>query len=187
MEFDGFGSGNQKKITYPKQNVQGLEYLALVFQLLTEWSSKSSEPLTLHDIEANSFIPFLVVKIGDPKDQIRHSCRTILKHLCKLYPASKLFVFLTNGLATKNAKQRAECLEEMGALIRASGLGVCGPQPALALREMAKQIADRDNAVRSAALNAVTEAYFQEGERLYKMIGNLPEKDMDMLEERIKR
>jgi cytoskeleton-associated protein 5 len=169
--------------TNPSVNIKGLEYLALVFQLLAERNGD----VALHDIEANSFIPFLVLKIGDPKDQIRNSCRTILKHLCKLYPASKLFVFLMNGLATKNAKQRAECLEEMGALIRVSGLGVCGAQPAVALRELAKQIADRDNAVRSAALNAVTEAYFQEGERLYKMIGNLPEKDMAMLEERIKR
>ena len=41
---------------------------------------------------------------------------------------------------------------------------------------MSKQIADRDNSVRNAALNAITETYFQEGEKLYKMIGNLPEK-----------
>ena len=27
----------------------------------------------------------------------------------------------------------------------------------------------------------------QEGEKLYKMVGNLPDKDMAMLEERIKR
>merc|ERR1719266_1733857 len=52
---------------------------------------------------------------------------------------------------------------------------------------MAKQIGDRDNSVRNAALNAITETYFQEGEKLYKLIGNLPDKDMAMLEERIKR
>lgn len=149
--------GNRRNALTSKQ---GLEYLALVFQLLAEQGRCGSD-FALHEIEAASFIPFLVMKIGDPKDQIRNSCRTILRHLCKLYPASKLFVFLMNGLATKNAKQRAECLEEMGTLIRVSGLGVCGPQPALALRELAKQIADRDNAVRSAALNVVTEAYFQ--------------------------
>ena len=40
------------------------------------------------------------------------------------------------------------------------------------LKTMAKQIADRDNSVRDAAL---TETYFQEGEKLYKMVGNLPE------------
>ena len=52
---------------------------------------------------------------------------------------------------------------------------------------MAKQIADRDTSVRNAALNTLTETYFQEGDKFYKMIGNLPEKDMAMLEERIKR
>jgi len=166
--------------------IKGLEYLVLVFQLLAERSSNSGD-ISLHDIEASSFIPFLILKIGNPVDQIRNSCRTILRHLCRLIPVSKLFVFLMNGLATKNAKQRVACLEEMGSLIRVSGLGVCGPQPAFALCELVKLIADRDNAVRSAALNAVTEVYFQEGERLYKIIENLPEKDMAMLEETIKR
>ncbi|CAG9136179.1 unnamed protein product [Plutella xylostella] len=41
------------------------------------------------------------------------------------------------------------------------------------LRELARHIGDRDNAVRSAALNALCDAYFLEGERLYKMIGQV--------------
>ena len=41
------------------------------------------------------------------------------------------------------------------------GTGVAGAKPAEALREMAKQIGDRDNSVRNAALNAITETYFQ--------------------------
>merc|ERR1719327_265876 len=91
------------------------------------------------------------------------------------------------GIGTKNAKQRTECLEEIGCLIAAYGTGVAGAKPSEALKEMAKQIGDRDNSVRNAALNAITETYFQEGEKLYKLIGNLPDKDMAMLEERIKR
>ena len=63
-----------------------------------------------------------------------------------------------------------------GCLIAAHGTGVCGSKPSEALKEMAKQIADRDTSVRNAALNALTETYFKEGEKLYKMIGNLPEK-----------
>merc|ERR1719464_2615871 len=56
------------------------------------------------------------------------------------------------------------------------------------MKLMAKQIADRDTKVRGAALNAISEAYFQAGEKqTYKMIGNIPDKDMSMLEERIKR
>jgi len=169
--------------TNPSVNIKGLEYLTLLFTVLTE----SDDGYNLHEIEATSFIPYLVIKIGDPKDQIRASCKTILKLLCKLYPASKLFSFLMVGIGTKNAKQRTECLDELGCLIAGHGTGVAGAKPSEALKEMAKQIADRDNSVRNAALNAITETYFQEGEKLYKMIGNLPEKDMAMLEERIKR
>merc|ERR1719318_13770 len=151
------------------------------------WSSPTLSSYNLHDIEATSFIPYLVQKIGDPKDQIRASCKSILKLMCKLYPASKLFTYVMTGIGTKNAKQRTECLDELGCLIAGYGTGVAGAKPSDALKEMAKQIADRDNSVRNAALNAITETYFQEGEKLYKMIGNLPEKDMAMLEERIKR
>ena len=169
--------------TNPSVNLKGLEYLNCVFTVLSE----CEEGYSLHDIEATSFIPYLVQKIGDPKDQIRASCKSILKLMCKLYPASKLFTFIMTGIGTKNAKQRTECLEEIGCLIAAYGTGVAGAKPSEALKEMAKQIGDRDNSVRNAALNAITETYFQEGEKLYKLIGNLPDKDMAMLEERIKR
>jgi len=169
--------------TNPSVNLKGLEYLNCVFTVLSE----CEEGYSLHDIEATSFIPYLVQKMGDPKDQIRASCKSILKLMNKLYPASKLFTYILTGIGTKNAKQRTECLEEIGCLIAAYGTGVAGAKPSEALKEMAKQIGDRDNSVRNAALNAITETYFQEGEKLYKLIGNLPDKDMAMLEERIKR
>merc|ERR1719228_813901 len=169
--------------TNPSVNIKGLEYLTLLFTVLSE----SDDGYNLHEIEATSFIPYLVIKIGDPKDQIRASCKVILRLICKIYPASKLFNFVMVGISTKNAKQRTECLDEVGHLISVNGTSVAGSKPSEALKEMAKQIGDRDTSVRNAALNAITETYFQEGERLYKMIGNLPEKDMAMLEERIKR
>ena len=61
-------------------------------------------------------------------------------------------------------------------MIAGYGTGVAGAKPSDAIKEMAKQIADRDNSVRNATLNAITETYFQEGDKFYKMIGNLPEK-----------
>jgi len=169
--------------TNPSVNLKGLEYLIQVFTLLSE----AEDGYVLHELEASAFIPYLVNKMGDPKDQIRNYCRTIMRLICGLYTPIKLFPYLMTGLANKNAKLRTECLEELGNHIRNSGLEVCGSQPASSLKEIAKQIADRDTSVRNAALNAVTEAYFKAGEKLYKMIGNIPEKDMAMLEERIKR
>lgn len=91
------------------------------------------------------------------------------------------------GLKSKNARQRTECLDELGYLIETYGMSACQPTPQVALKEIARNIADRDNSVRSAALNCVVQAYFLIDEKVYKLIGQLNEKDLSMLDERIKR
>ncbi len=72
---------------------------------------------SLHEIEAVSFIPYLINKVGDPKDQVRNSIRAILRSLRNIYAASKLSNFLMEGSKSKNAKQRAECLEDIVSFI----------------------------------------------------------------------
>ncbi|XP_045035689.1 cytoskeleton-associated protein 5 [Daphnia magna] len=167
--------------TNPSVLLKGLEYLQSVFSLLAQ------EGYHMLDSEASSFIPYLITKVGDPKDAVKNSVHGIFKTLWRIYPASKLFPYAMEGIKTKNARQRTECLEELGSLIEEFGVAVCQPSPSVALKEVAKQIADRDNAVRSAALNCIVHAYCQEGEKVYKLIGQLSEKDMSLLEERIKR
>ena len=54
-------------------------------------------------------------------------------------------------------------------------LSVCQPSPGAALKEVARQIGDRDNAVRKAALSALVQAYYKTGDKLYKLIGNVSE------------
>lgn len=49
---------------------------------------------------------------------------------------------------------------------------VCQPSPKI-LKEVAGQIADRDNGVRSAALNCIVAAYNIVGESVYKLIGRV--------------
>jgi len=66
-----------------------------------------------------------------------------------------------------------ECLEELGGLIEIYGITVCQPSPAQALKLIAQQIGDRDNSVRSAALNTIVAAYLILGEGVYKYIGNV--------------
>ena len=116
----------------------------------------------MHDLEAVCFIPYLVNKVGDPKDQVRAGIKTMFKSIYQVYPASKFAPFLMDGIKHKNAKQRTECLDELGWMIRNHGMTVL-QQPAACLKEMAKSISDRDNSVRNGALNAITEAYFQVG------------------------
>uniref|UniRef100_A0A182QHS5 TOG domain-containing protein n=1 Tax=Anopheles farauti TaxID=69004 RepID=A0A182QHS5_9DIPT len=167
--------------TNPSVLLKGLEYLNQVFQRLVD------RQYVLADIEGSSFVPHLLIKIGDPKDVVRNGVRTLLRQICLLYPFSKVFVFIMDALKSKNARQRAECLDELGYLIETYGLTVCQPSQPVALKEIARHISDRDNAVRNAALNAVVQAYFLAGEKIYKLIGQLSDKDLSMLDERIKR
>lgn len=167
--------------TNPSVLLKGLDYLQNVFSLLIDNS------YNVFDTEANSFIPYLVLKIGDPKDAVRDRVRAIFKQLSRMYPPGKIFTLVIEGLKTKNARQRTECLEELGNLIEEFGMPVCQPTPAAALKEISKQISDRDHSVRSAALNAIVKAWYIEGDKVYKLIGQISEKDLSLLEERIKR
>ncbi|KAM6980607.1 cytoskeleton-associated protein 5-like [Aplochiton taeniatus] len=160
--------------------MKALEFLKLLFPSL------SQQDYHLSELEANAFIPYLVLKMGESKDVVRKDVRSIMSMLCKVYPASRIFPLLMEGTQSKNSKQRAECLEELCCLIELYGMSVCQPTAAKALKEIAVHIGDRDTAVRNGALNAVVMVYNVCGEQVYKLIGNLSEKDMSMLKERIK-
>ncbi|KAL7862680.1 hypothetical protein SRHO_G00116640 [Serrasalmus rhombeus] len=161
--------------------MKAMEFLKLLFTML------SRENYHLSEYEASSFIPYLILKVGESKDVVRKDVRAILTMLCNVYSACKMFPFLMEGTKSKNAKQRSECLEELGCLIENYGMNVCQPTPAKALKDIAVHIGDRDTTVRNAALNTVVAAYNVCGDQVFKLIGNLSEKDMSMLEERIKR
>ncbi|CAL8245486.1 unnamed protein product [Lota lota] len=161
--------------------MKALELLKLLFLSL------SQQDYHLSELEANAFIPYLILKMGESKDVVRKDVRSIMANLCKVYPASRLFPLIMDGTKSKNSKQRSECLEELGCLISLCGVSVCQPTPAKALKEIAVHIGDRDTLVRNAALNTIVVVYNLCGEQIYKLIGNLSEKDLSMLEERIKR
>ena len=80
--------------------MKALEFLQVVFNAL------AAEDYHLQEIEAVSFIPYLVNKVGDPKDNIRRDVHIILQLICKVYPSSKLFNYLLEGVKSKNSKQR---------------------------------------------------------------------------------
>ncbi|KAK3536056.1 hypothetical protein QTP70_026011 [Hemibagrus guttatus] len=161
--------------------MKAMEFLKLLFAML------SRENYHLSEYEASSFIPYLILKVGESKDVVRKDVRAILTMLCTVYSPSKMFPFLMEGSKSKNAKQRSECLDELGCLIENNGMNVCQPTPAKSLKDIAVHIGDRDTSVRNAALNTVVAAYNVCGDQVFKLIGNLSEKDMSMLEERIKR
>ncbi|CAH2087902.1 unnamed protein product [Euphydryas editha] len=165
--------------TNPSVILKGLEYLTMVFQYLIDYD------YTMAEYEANCFIPYLVLKVGDPKDTVRNGVKALFRQICVVYSVTKLFGYLMEGLKSKNARQRTECLECINHLLETYGSSVVAGGGTL--RELARHIGDRDNGVRSAALNCVATAYFLDGERVYKMIGQISDKDLSLLEERIKR
>ncbi|XP_015517850.2 protein mini spindles isoform X1 [Neodiprion lecontei] len=167
--------------TNPSVLLKGLDYLQTVFNILIE------DQYHMLENEAASFIPYLLTKIGDSKDTVRNGVRALFKQIALVFPVSKLFSYVMEGIKSKNARQRTECLDQLGSLIENYGVSVCQPNASVALKEVAKQIADRDNSVRNAALNCIVQAYFLEGERVYKLIGQISEKDQSLLDERIKR
>lgn len=167
--------------TNPSVLLKGLDYLNVVTQMLI------ANEYDFTETEGGSFLPHLLIKLGDPKDAVRNGVRTLFRQICLTYPYTKVFTCIMEGLKSKNARQRTECLDELGYLIETYGMGACQPTPQIALKEIAKHIADRDNSVRNAALNCVVQAYFLIDERIYKLIGQLSDKDLSMLDERIKR
>ncbi|KAJ1562829.1 Microtubule-associated protein, microtubule dynamics during spindle orientation [Nowakowskiella sp. JEL0078] len=156
-----------------------LEMLESLCTLLDE------EGFQLSEYEAAAFLPSFIAKVGDPKETIRTKIRSILKQFCRIYPASKLFLYLLQGLESKNARTRIECLTELAALVQRNGLQVCNPSKALPV--VAGQISDRDAGVRNAAISVITQAYLLVGDGVYKLVGRINEKDKSLLEEKLKR
>lgn len=146
----------------------------------------STQQYHMSDYEAACILPCLTAKFGDAKVAFRDRIREIFRKMTFIYPPSKLLIsYLENGLPSKNARVRTECLSEVGYLFSKNGLQVCSPSRTLPV--IAKQISDRDANVRTAALSAIGEAYKIIGDEVYKLVGALPGKEMSMLEERLKR
>lgn len=160
--------------------IKCLELLEHLLQIFDE------ERYKLTEYEASAFLPFFIGKLGDNKETMRVRIKEICKQLSKVYPIGKMFTYLMAGLASKNSRTRTECLDEVTYLIQRAGtLDVANPTKNFPL--IAAQIADRDAAVRNAAINAITQGYLLVGDQVYKLVGRIPDKDKSLLEEKFKR
>lgn len=138
-----------------------------IFQVL------SDTDYNMADVEAGAFIPYLVCKLGESKENVRANVHEILRRVSSIYSAQRIFSYLIEGLKSKNARQRTDCLDEMAYMIGVHGMPVMNPSPQMALKEIAKQISDRDTNVRNAALNTVVQAFYIVGDKVFKMIGQV--------------
>ena len=99
--------------------LRSLQLLQDLFDLAARQTYEMSE------IEASSFLPYLLSKIGDKIESVRKDTHTLLRAMAKCYPPNKLFLYVLEGLKSKNAKQRAECLVEVDYMIATHGMNVC--------------------------------------------------------------
>ncbi|XP_010571421.1 PREDICTED: cytoskeleton-associated protein 5-like [Haliaeetus leucocephalus] len=149
--------------------IKSLDYLNLLLTLLIQ------ERYQLMDDEAFSFLPYLILKMGEPRQTVIKLVHAVLKRMCLVYPAKKVFGFLMEGIKSNNTKQQEGCLVEMGYLLETYGLDVCYPNSSKALKRIAAFLGDQDSAVHSAALNVMVTACKTHGEALFKMVRDLPE------------
>jgi len=168
--------------TNPKIQLAAMSLLTSLFERM------SQEDLGLPDFAASAFLPYLVLQAGKSLDAIRNETHKVFRLVCGTYPSSKLFVFLLEGLKAKNARQRTECLTELGDMIERQGLTVAGALGvAKSTQAIAGQVADRDKMVRNAALDCLVVIFNIIGEDIFKLMGALGDKNESLVAERIKR
>eukprot|EP00041_Stephanoeca_diplocostata_P035693 m.1267989 g.1267989 ORF g.1267989 m.1267989 type:complete len:2057 (+) comp24744_c0_seq4:288-6458(+) len=165
----------------PTVQLKAMTFLQELFQAM------SSEGIELSDWEAAAFLPFLVNQSGSKLESIRHDIHGLFRLIGHTYPSSKMFQHILDGLKSKNAKQRCECLIEASSMIERLGMSVCQMGAAKTLVVIAKQIADRDNSVRTAALNCIVAVWNILGDDVFKLMGDLQPKHATLVTERIKR
>jgi cytoskeleton-associated protein 5 len=143
----------------------------------------SDEGYALNDIEASLFLPILCDKSGHNNTVFRTMIRSIIHSSTKIYNPSKVFNIVLQGLSSKNTRSKVECMEELSALVVDFGMSVSQPRD---IKAIAKFVNSADNNVRNAAVGAMAEIYKFTSEKIWQIIGDVPDKVKDMLEQRFK-
>ncbi|KAH9313334.1 hypothetical protein KI387_028369 [Taxus chinensis] len=138
-----------------------LEFLPELFEAL------KNEGYTLSEGEASIFLPCLIEKLGHNIEKVREKMRDITKLMTCIYPASKLFTFILEGLRSKNNRTRIESVDLIGFMIDRYGIELAGPTKAL--HAVAALTSERDGDIRKAALNTLVTAYKILGNILYEI------------------
>eukprot|EP00080_Pristionchus_pacificus_P000601 PDM60621.1 zyg-9 [Pristionchus pacificus] len=141
------------------------------------------EPMSTEEISA--FMPYLLLKTGEQKENMRQTVRDIIDVLSSICGPLKLCPMVIDALKTKNSRQRAECLSVLEKYVTTVGLAQL--KPLGVVKSMAGCVSDRDTNVRNAAINGLVACYRDEGERVWQSAGKMEAKEKQMVEERIKR
>eukprot|EP00252_Welwitschia_mirabilis_P027944 TRINITY_DN9838_c0_g1_i1.p1 TRINITY_DN9838_c0_g1~~TRINITY_DN9838_c0_g1_i1.p1 ORF type:complete len:2078 (+),score=475.99 TRINITY_DN9838_c0_g1_i1:649-6234(+) len=156
-----------------------LEFLPELFLAL------KNDGYTLTESEANIFLPFLIEKLGHNIEKVREKMRDLTKLITCIYPATKLFAFILEGLRSKNNRTRIESVDLIGYMIDHYGIEITGPTRAL--QAVSALTSERDGEIRRAALSTLVSSYKILGEEIWRFVGVLTNVQIEMLEEKFKR
>ncbi|XGW09738.1 hypothetical protein V3C99_011760 [Haemonchus contortus] len=165
--------------TNPSVLIKVLEFAKQVLVLMKAFD----EPMSTE--EMNAFVPHLLLKSGEQKETMRNAVREIIDEITDICGPFKMCPTLLDALKTKNARQRAECLQVLELYIARAGLTQL---KSLGIHKaIAACVSDRDNNVRNAAINGLVACYREEGDQMWRNVGKMGDKERAMVEERIKR
>lgn len=71
-----------------------------------------------------------------------------------------------------------ECLKHLTIMVKDYGTSILQPNVPTACKEIAKCIGDRDNSVRTSALNCFVAVYFLHGDAVFKFVANVRTKNI---------
>lgn len=159
--------------------------LLKVLEFLPEFvDALKNEGYTLTEYEANILLPCLIEKSGHNIEKVREKMRELIKLISGIYPPSKLFTYMLEGLRSKNNRSRIESVDHIGFMIEHYGIEIAGPSKAL--QTVAGLTSERDGELRKAALNTLATAYKILGEDIWRFVGKLADAQKSMLDDKFK-
>ncbi|KAF6213124.1 hypothetical protein GE061_010839 [Apolygus lucorum] len=159
---------------------------ALDFLLVTVEILKSNNYCLL-DCEASILVPYVILKIADPREKVQTMVKDILLKLSELYPVGKLKTFIMDGLRTKSARQKVNCLEVLKSLVDNHGEAVYIKDMDMVVEQIVKLLNDRDSDIRRSALSVGASMFSQESPKMSKLIEKYAGKNAPSIETSIKK
>ncbi|CAD7700615.1 unnamed protein product [Ostreobium quekettii] len=141
----------------------------------------------LSDYEAVVLMPCLVEKSGHNQDRIRKDHRELMGLAMQVYSKARVYVFVADGLESKNNRTKIECAEEIGCIIDREGIRIAlGSKQAKAMQVIAKSVSERDKSLRAACLSTLAVIYDFEADDIWSHLGHLTEQQQSLIVERLK-
>ena len=123
-------------------------------------------------IRSDHILPLPAPPAPSPlQDRVRALHRDVLRICCSLHPSSRVADHLTHGLASKSNRTKIECCEEIGCIIEREGMEPIHASRARPVQAVAGLLKERDGATRAAALAAIEQAWVEESDEIWKLLG----------------